>query len=129
MAEQSQSSNLQVRLSSILTLGYLCEDLSPETFSQDELNKILGSLLSNVFPENVELTSTAMQAFRRASHCTGSNFQNPQMRQYIMDNVFKALSVEDDDVQEDAMGSLVEMAKVNYDYLSEYIMQIGNLTS
>ena len=46
----SQSTELVERLGALQTLGYVCEDIQPETLSQDQMNLIFGALLENVIP-------------------------------------------------------------------------------
>ena len=47
----ANSDSLQIRLASLHTLGFICEDINPECFDDLQLNHILGSLLTNVFPD------------------------------------------------------------------------------
>jgi len=63
-----------VRRASLQTLGFICEDMNPESFSVEDLNMILFAVLSNVLPEKIDLTQIAMRSFCRAAPITGRNF-------------------------------------------------------
>lgn len=79
-----------MRLASIQTLGFICEDLSPQYLGQDNMNSILFAVLSNVSPDNVELSRIAMKAFSRAAPITDKNFQVPDQKEFIMNKLFEA---------------------------------------
>ena len=44
-------------------------------------------------------------------------------------NLFKAVEIDDQEILEELMSSLIEIAKVNYDYMEEFIVQIGTFTT
>lgn len=45
MGNNSGSEDISIRLASVMTLGFLCEDLSPEDISAEHVNQILGAVL------------------------------------------------------------------------------------
>lgn len=116
------------RLASIQTLGFLCEDLEPEDISADLLNSILGSVLQNIIPDQKELSLIAIRAFARAAPVTNRNFQVKEQRDFIMNAIFQATQIDDEEALKYLMQSLCDIARVNYDYLEEYILPIGEMT-
>ena len=78
LSENSNSDDINVRLASLQTLGFICEDINPECLGQDNMNSILSAVLTNIFPEQLELTKIAMKAFSRAAPITDKNFQVPE---------------------------------------------------
>jgi importin subunit beta-1 len=50
LSKNSNSDQLNIRLASIQTLGFICEDIDPSYLNSDNLNEILSALLTNVFP-------------------------------------------------------------------------------
>ena len=71
----ANSDDLNVRLASVLTLGFICEDIDPKYLSEDQLNLILPAVLSNIIPGQIQLTQIAMKAFGRAAPITEKNFK------------------------------------------------------
>jgi hypothetical protein len=74
LSENALSDQESVRRASLQTLGFICEDMDPESFSVEDLNLILYSVLSNVLPDKLDLTQIAMKSFCRAAPITGRNF-------------------------------------------------------
>jgi hypothetical protein len=93
------------------------------------MNIILGALLENVIPEQVELIGISMKAFARSAHLTNRNFKHAEQRKFIMESIIKASNVEDEDTLKSTMEALNEIVRVNYDYIEEYIMGIGEITT
>jgi hypothetical protein len=69
-----------------------------------------------------------MTAFARAAPSTSKAFQNPQQKNYMMDNLFLASTIDNEDILVAIMQSLSEIVRVSYDYMFEYIERIGGLT-
>lgn len=84
LSQNSNSTDINVRFASLHTLGFICEDIEPECIAQDSMNLILSALLTNVFPEQIDLTRIAMKAFSRAAPITDKNFGNQEQKEFIM---------------------------------------------
>ena len=78
LSRNANSENVNERLASLQTLGFICEDINPECLPDDQMNLILSAVLTNVFPEQIELTNIAMKAFARAAPITDKNFRIPE---------------------------------------------------
>lgn len=74
LSNNAMLDDFNVRLASIMTLGFICEDINPEFLSVDDLNLILPAVLNNIFPEQLEITKIALKAFARAAPITDKNF-------------------------------------------------------
>jgi len=85
------------------------------------MNNILYAVLKNIFPEHLELTRIAIKAFARAAPYTNRNFRIDEQRAYIMNAVLNAAKIQDEEVLDHLMQAIVDIARVNYDYLEEYI--------
>lgn len=70
LQNNANSDDLNVRLASIQTLGFICEDIDPKFLSADQLNMIIPAVLMNVIPDQILLTQIAMKAFARAAPIT-----------------------------------------------------------
>lgn len=128
LQNNANSDDLNIRLASVLTLGFICEDIDPKYLSADQLNLILPAVLMNVIPDQIMLTQIAMKAFARAAPITEQNFLVPEQKDYIMQKVFEASKINDEDVLSSVMEGLNDIVRVNYDYMFPYIGQIGQLT-
>lgn len=128
MAKHSGSDNDNVRLAALQCLGFICEDLDPEFMDPNSLNLILGSVLQNFIPEKIELTRIAVGAFARAAPVTKANFEVLEQRQYIMENILQASKINDDEILCTLMKALIDIGRVNYDHIFDYIQQIGEMT-
>ena len=74
LTENANVPDLSVRLASLQTLGFICEDIDPASLNENDMNQILFAVLSNVIPDQLELTNIAMKAFSRAAPITYKNF-------------------------------------------------------
>lgn len=68
------SEDFNVRHASLLTLGFICEDINTGSIDETNMNSILYALLENIFPDSLELTRVSMKAFARAAPITEKNF-------------------------------------------------------
>ena len=46
-----------------------------------------------------------------------------------MDQVFRAIQIPNDEIQEKALQTLIDLGKANYYQIVEYVQDIGNITS
>ena len=76
MVYNATGDNLQYRLAAVLTLGFLCEDFEPGFIQPDIMNRILGAILENIMPNQIDLTRISVRAFARAAPSTAENFKN-----------------------------------------------------
>jgi hypothetical protein len=74
LCNASLHENFSFRMASLLTLGYISEDLDIQYISVDEMNSILYAVLSNLSSGNQELARIASVAFDRAAPFTARNF-------------------------------------------------------
>jgi len=68
--------NQQIRLTSLLTIGYICEELNPEDLTQELKNQIMLALTNNISKEaeNVEACRLAIKALLNSIPYTTANF-------------------------------------------------------
>jgi importin subunit beta-1 len=64
LCENSQNSDLNIRMTSLTTLGYICDELSTNDFSEAFKNLIIRALISNITddPTMLEPTKLAIKA-------------------------------------------------------------------
>ncbi len=125
LANNSFSDDMNVRFASLQTLGFICEDIDPTYLAQDQMNSIIHAVLSNILPDQIDLTIIAIRAFARAAPITDKNFVVPEQKQFIMQKLFEASKIQNDDILQSTMESLNDIVRVNYDYMYDYIQEIG----
>ena len=123
----ADSSEVQFKYAALQTLGFVCEDLDPTEFTQNDVNSILFSLLSNINPSNDHFTEISLRALLRATPITPFYFQEENQRSFIMTNLLNALKCEDEDILCLLAEILDSLAKLNYDFIGAYITQIDSL--
>jgi importin subunit beta-1 len=50
LSENAVADDINVRLASLQTLGFICEDINPTYLAPENMNQILSAVLMNVFP-------------------------------------------------------------------------------
>lgn len=124
----AQSTQRNIKTASVMTLGFLTEDLDINFIDPNQMNQVLYAFLSNIDHSDTDLTRIAAKAFSRAAPVTKRNFEVQAQKAYIMEAMFKAFQINDDEILESMLEALVDIGKVAYDYMVEYIQTIGELT-
>jgi hypothetical protein len=70
-----------------------------------------------------------VKAFAGAAHMATKVFSSPDYRNFIMSKLFDASMIDDDTILESTMEALDVIASNCYDYISEYIEKIGEITN
>jgi len=128
LTKNAESNDLNVRLASLQTLGFICEDIDPASLNQVDMNNILFAVLSNIIPQELTLTRIAMKAFSRAAPITSKNFPDMGQKNFIMQKMFEAGNIDDEEVLISLMEAMNDIVRVNYDFIFEFVEPIGNLT-
>ncbi|XP_047333242.1 importin subunit beta-1-like [Impatiens glandulifera] len=113
------------------TLGYLCEEVSPEVIDQEQVNKILTAVVQgmNSAETNNEVRLAATRALYNALGFAQANFSNDMERDYIMRVVCESTLSPEVKIRQAAFECLVAIASSYYDKLSPYISDIFNITA
>lgn len=51
LSNNSYADDMNVRLASLQTLGFICEDIDPSFLAQDQMNLIIHAVLTNILPD------------------------------------------------------------------------------
>ena len=80
-------------MASLMTIGYICEELSPNQLSQPLKNQIMLALTNNIDSksEQQEPCKLAVKALLYSIPYTQDNFQKQEERDFIMTKVLDAL--------------------------------------
>ncbi|KAF7070886.1 hypothetical protein CFC21_076326, partial [Triticum aestivum] len=120
-----------VKQATLETLGYLCEEVSPEAVDQDQVNKILTAVVQgmNASEGNSEVRLAATRALYNALGFAQVNFSNDMERDYIMRVVCEATQSPDVKIRQAAFECLVAISSTYYDKLATYMQDIFNITA
>ncbi|GAB2255647.1 hypothetical protein Droror1_Dr00009425 [Drosera rotundifolia] len=113
------------------TLGYICEEVSPDVVDQDQVNKILTAVVQgmNASEANNNVRLAATRALYNALGFAHANFNNDMERDYIMRVVCEATLSADVKIRQAAFECLVAISSTYYEKLSPYIKDIFSITA
>ncbi|XP_074281624.1 importin subunit beta-1-like [Silene latifolia] len=120
-----------VKQATLETLGYLCEEVSPDVVDQDQVNKILTAVVQgmNANEVNGEVRLAATHALYNALGFAQANFNNDMERDYIMRVVCEATLSTDVKIRQAAFECVVAISSAYYEKLAPYIQDIFNITA
>eukprot|EP00268_Persea_americana_P025727 TRINITY_DN2507_c1_g1_i3.p1 TRINITY_DN2507_c1_g1~~TRINITY_DN2507_c1_g1_i3.p1 ORF type:complete len:914 (-),score=220.66 TRINITY_DN2507_c1_g1_i3:1145-3886(-) len=120
-----------VKQATLETLGYLCEEVSPDVVDQDQVNKILTAVVQGMSSseENADVRLAATRALYNALGFAQVNFSNDMERDYIMRVVCEATLSPDVRIRQAAFECLVSISSTYYEKLSPYISDIFTITA
>ena len=99
LCNNSTNEDINVRLASLTTLGYICEELYPEDLSDEVKNNIILALTNNITDEGpIEPSKLSIKALLYSIPYTSPNFKVQQERDFIMQKVFTACSLPDEEI-------------------------------
>ena len=80
---------MQVRLTSLTTIGYICEELQPSDLTQELKNAIMMALTNNIVKDEslVEACRLAVGALLNSIPYTKANFQVQAERDFLMSKI------------------------------------------
>ncbi|CAI8619622.1 unnamed protein product [Vicia faba] len=119
------------RQATLETLGYICEEVSPDVVEQDHVNKILTAVVQgmNSTEENNDVRLAAIQALYNALGFAQANFSNDMERDYIMRIVCEATLSPEIKIRRAAFECLVAISSTYYEKLAPYIQDIFAITA
>ncbi|KAJ4842329.1 Importin subunit beta-1 [Turnera subulata] len=120
-----------VKQATLETLGYLCEEVSPDVVDQDHVNKILTAVVQgmNASEGNNDVRLAATRALYNALGFAQANFNNDMERDYIMRVVCEATLSPEVKIRLAAFECLVSISSTYYEKLAPYIQDIFNIVA
>ncbi|KAG7612857.1 Importin-beta N-terminal domain [Arabidopsis suecica] len=120
-----------VKQATLETLGYLCEEVSPDVVEQEHVNKILTAVVQgmNAAEGNTDVRLAATRALYMALGFAQANFNNDMERDYIMRVVCEATLSPEVKIRQAAFECLVSIASTYYEKLAHYMQDIFNITA
>ncbi|KAL6581565.1 Importin subunit beta-1 [Orobanche minor] len=120
-----------VKQATLETLGYMCEEVKPDFIDQDQVNKMLTTVVQgmNANEDSTEVRLAATRALYNALGFAQANFSNDLERDYIMRVVCEATNSPEVKIRQAAFECLVSIGSTYYHKLAPYIQDVFNITS
>ena len=120
LCENAEHNDFNIRLASLTTLGYICEEIDPRCISDPIKNRIILALINNMDvgpdPQKLEACRVASKALSNSIPFVGQNFKVQHERDYIMNKIFDACEQSnDEDIIVSCLYSLREISTLEYD--------------
>eukprot|EP00268_Persea_americana_P036497 TRINITY_DN35981_c0_g3_i4.p1 TRINITY_DN35981_c0_g3~~TRINITY_DN35981_c0_g3_i4.p1 ORF type:complete len:871 (+),score=200.80 TRINITY_DN35981_c0_g3_i4:478-3090(+) len=112
------------------TLGYVCEEISPQDLEVDQVNSVLTAVVQGMTPSDhtSDVCLAATRALYNALDFAQTNFDNEMERNYIMKVVFETAVSKEVEIRQAAFECLVSISSTYYGVLEPYIQTIFDLT-
>jgi len=130
MVATAQNENVNIRLSSLQTLGFLADELESKYFNEQQKKQIIEAIVNNLANKSNDLKVivVTLKAFYSALHLADIVFKDVAARDFIMASIFTICESNDEEVQEIAMQILVDLAKTFYDIVQFYFEPFCRIT-
>ena len=129
----AEHTDYNVRLTSLTTLGYICEEIRPEDLSDPVKNQVILALTNNMSnsqaPEALEPCRVASKALVHSIPYATQNFKVKNERDYIMDRIFQACGSSNEEVFEYALTCLTDVTTQEYEGVVDYFNKICEVTA
>lgn len=119
-----------IKLASLMTLGYICEELPPNCVDKAQSDAILTAIAASLTPEEThpEIKLNAINALKNSLPFTRSNFAVQHERAIIVSLVCQCCQFSELKVRMTAFQTLCEMVSLYYEYLDQHLNELGNVT-
>jgi len=118
-----------IKVASLETLGYICEELSDEYVDQSEINQILTAIVDGAAPtRSKEVVYAAITALRNSLDFASTNFEQEAERNVLMEVICNSTQHSDQQTRQTAFECLVMVAMLYYDKLETYMQTLFTLT-
>lgn len=129
LIQTSNNQDINIRMSSLITIGYISQELNPGHLTSEEVDNILLALINNLTPDtDLEIVSVAIVAFLNFIVFAKKNIEVPNERDVIMNVIFNCLNHHSVDIRVISMQCLVEISRLYYDYLESHIDKAIQIT-
>ncbi len=130
LTDNAFNTDINMKLSAIEALGYVCEELTTKSIDASNVNKIMNALIQNLTNEQnpVEVILQVLKAIYYSIKLAENNFSNEKERSIIMNAIFQIggkYETNEDVIEKIAM-LFIEMLSISnyYDYIEDFFIQI-----
>ena len=120
--------NINYRLSSITTIGYIAQEIIPGSLSIEEVNNVLNVLTINLNDPSEEVIKAAISSLLHFIIFTSHNMEIEDQRTYILKNIYNCLNHNNLEIRIISMQCLVEISRLFYESINSNIDEIVTVT-
>lgn len=118
------------RQSTLMTLGYICEEVDESLLASEHVNMILTAIVAGMgAQESDEARLAAIHALTNAIHLAKNNFDVEQERTYLMQVVCQCTQASSQPMRVAAFQCLQQIADNYYSKLQAYMTELYGLTT
>eukprot|EP01016_Furgasonia_blochmanni_P047551 TRINITY_DN699_c0_g1_i9.p1 TRINITY_DN699_c0_g1~~TRINITY_DN699_c0_g1_i9.p1 ORF type:complete len:855 (-),score=333.77 TRINITY_DN699_c0_g1_i9:376-2940(-) len=132
LVENTNSNDPTIKKAAIMTLGYICEK-SKNTggLSPEQIDKILMGICLSMQKTQTDnhIKATAVKALQNSLAFMEENFKADQVRDFVMNLLLENCVADHPDVQIISLQCLIDICKIHYDKIGNYLNGIYNVTS
>ncbi len=133
LVNASQHSNINYKISSILTAGFISQEIEPSVFPKEERDKVFNMIFMNLpfgTITNLELILQTLNALLKFIPFLSPNMTDNIFRFELYKHLFSyTLQHPNDEVKNIALQCVTELSKLYYDYIEQEIPQISQFIS
>jgi hypothetical protein len=118
--------HMNYRMSAILSIGYISQEVHSKNFSIEEINQCISALIENLNYPELEMQKTSAQSLIYFMGFTFRSMRVDAERNFIVGGILKALESQSLEMRVLAMQNCVEMARLYYDELKPHIPDLIN---
>ena len=124
------NTNPAYKQASIITLGYICEELDPTSLAKAQSDQILTAIAGNLSSDlvEVEIKLDAIKALSYALKFAKANFENDHERQYLIGLLCASAQNREAQLRLHAFQTLCDVAILYYDYIGPNLPEIWTVT-
>lgn len=129
LCTNSDHESLSIRHASILTLGYISEELFAEELEKNYSDIVITAFLESLEKnyDNPELIEVTIQGIYHSLKFTVDHFKQGQGK-VIMDKVIGATKYPEKNTREIGVQCIVEIVRLCYDYIEPFMGEIADIT-
>ena len=132
LSQNAEHEDFNIRMSSLTTLGYICEEIEPEAL-EAQSNLILTAVIQGMRKEETdqEVRLEGTKALLNAMPFIKKNFEQEAERNYIMETVCETANVtpyNSTEIKDAAFQCIVSIGENYYDHLQPYMQALYSLT-
>ena len=120
--------NINYRLSSILTIGFISQEINPGNLTNEEVNNVLNVLTINLNDKSEDVVTETISSFLNFIIFANQNMNVEDEKSYILNNIYNCLSHSNLKIRILSMQCLVEISRIYYDSIHSNIDDILRIT-
>eukprot|EP00003_Mantamonas_plastica_P023266 TRINITY_DN4156_c0_g1_i6.p1 TRINITY_DN4156_c0_g1~~TRINITY_DN4156_c0_g1_i6.p1 ORF type:complete len:930 (+),score=348.10 TRINITY_DN4156_c0_g1_i6:188-2791(+) len=130
LIDEKRNQNDGLKISSLETLGYLCEDLEIDHLSEEDATDVISAMVNGLRSEekSIDVRIAAAEALDNALDFATPVFQRESERTYLMDLLFESCIHDNLELRVATMDCLVSVAAIFYDYMFAHIQDAFDVT-